>query len=259
MLWTTRRPAAAVSAAAQPRTPPLAPVLSAFWRPFTETGDAPIVIFSNAEFTGRPETGMHYFVRGKDKPGEILDHYTGVGEVLAVGELTRIFGRLNSAVRVKRGRLLSLDDARNNDIILLGSPAENPVLRDLHPNRHFVFSPSAGPARKGDLAIRNVNPKDGEPREFLASAGLPIQEDYALVALHPGLTERKWILALAGTTTFGTQAAAEFVSHADSVQELLTRTGTPAGASPSPFEAVVQIEIAGGVPVKTRIVAIRQR
>ena len=44
----------------------------------------PWLIFSNAAFVGRPETGMRYYNSAEDAKRQIWDHYTGVGEVLAV-------------------------------------------------------------------------------------------------------------------------------------------------------------------------------
>lgn len=98
-------------------------VLKTFWAGFVDGPERPWVVFSNAEFVGRPETGMRYFDPARDARTGILDHYTGVGEVLAVHELDRVFTLLHHGIRVKRGRLLSLDDAKNNDLIFIGSPA----------------------------------------------------------------------------------------------------------------------------------------
>src|SRR5205085_1634133 len=88
--------------------PPVPPVVRTFWQRFVERPELPLVVFSNAEFVGRPETGMRYFDQAHDSRDAILDHYTGVGEVLAMHELDRVFATLNHAIRVKRGRLLSL-------------------------------------------------------------------------------------------------------------------------------------------------------
>src|SRR5262249_20365577 len=60
-----------------------------FWRTFVSAPQEPWVIFSNAAFIGRPETGMRYLDSRHDSSALILDHYTGVGEVLAVHELDR--------------------------------------------------------------------------------------------------------------------------------------------------------------------------
>ena len=91
---------------------------------------------------------MHYFNAASDPRGFILDHYTGVGEVLAVHQLDRVFTLLNRQIRVKRGALFSLDDAKNNDLIFIGSPAENLTLlrNSRHPAIYFPQGPTPLPA-----------------------------------------------------------------------------------------------------------------
>src|SRR5271170_1909787 len=110
---------------------PVPAVYQVFWNRFITGSQQPWVIFSNGNFVGRPETGMRYFNPAADAGSLILDHYTGVGEVLAVHQLDRVFVLLNQQLRVKRGSLVSLDDAKNNDLIFVGSPAENLVLLDI--------------------------------------------------------------------------------------------------------------------------------
>src|SRR6266849_20415 len=67
--------------------PPAPAAFQIFWSPFTAGPEEPWVVFSNAAFIGRPETGMRYFDSTRDRKSQIWDHYTGVGEVLAVHEL----------------------------------------------------------------------------------------------------------------------------------------------------------------------------
>ena len=72
----------------------------------------------------------------------------------------------------------------------------------------------------------NVHPQSGEPGIFLGSTPTqPTSEDYAVIALVPGIDPARSVLILAGTTTFGTQAAAEYVCRQDSLAELLRRLG----------------------------------
>jgi hypothetical protein len=202
---------------------------------------------------------MRYYSAGRDPQDAIWDHYTGVGEVLAVHSLDGIFGLFHRQLRVKRGSLFSLDDAKNNDLIFLGSPSENLSLAEIPSTKDFVFQRVAAGPRKGDLAIVNVHPQTGEAKEFLASAASPLVEDYAVVSLVPGLAAERSVLILAGTTTFGTQAAAEYVSRLNSVEDLLTRvTGSETG-SLTPFEAVIHIKVVRGVPVEAELVAVRKR
>jgi hypothetical protein len=66
-------------------------------------------------------------------------------------------------------------------------------------------------------------------------------------------------MILAGTTTFGTQGAVEFVCRQESVEKLMHEIpGSSAGAI-KPFEALVRVKIARGVPVGTELVAVRAR
>jgi hypothetical protein len=241
-----------------PEAPALAPELRRFWGTFTEGPEPPLVVFSNAEFVGRPETGMRYFDPARDAREDILDHYTGVGEVMAVHELDRVFTALRHPVRVKRGRLLTWDEARNVDLIFIGSPSENLSLRELPNTQNFVFEVLKTPARPYDLAIVNRNPRPGERAAYSASSSLPVTEDYSIVSLLPGLVPARKVLVLAGTTTLGTQAAVEYVCRSVKLQELFTKLKLRADDRIPDFEAVLHVKISGGVPVQSRIVALRQ-
>jgi hypothetical protein len=236
-----------------------APAIRALWSPFASSPYAPWVIFSNAAFVGRPETGMRYLDRSRDSRPLILDHYTGVGEVLAVHELDEVFNRLNHPIRVKRGSLFSLDDANDNDLIFVGSPAENLTLLDLPGSQEFVFTRENSGTHKGELAIQNVHPEAGQPEMYYPSdSSQPLEEDYAIVALVHGLNPARHVMILAGTTTIGTQAAVEYVCEKDSVEELM-RSLAPNGEEIRPFEALLRVKVTRGVPVGIQLVAVRHR
>jgi hypothetical protein len=91
------------------------------------------------------------------------------------------------------------------------------------------------------------------------AANQPTTEDYAVVSLLPGLDSSRSILILAGDTTFGTQAAVEYVCREDSVKELLTRLKVSKPSELKPFEALLHVKIAHGVPVVTDLVLVRNR
>jgi hypothetical protein len=235
-----------------------APILT-FWNGFVTGPDEPWVIFSNAAFVGRPDTGMRYYVAARDRDAFILDHYTGVGEVLAVHNLDRVFRMLHRTLRVKRGSLFSLDDAKNNDLIFIGSPSENLTLLEIPSTQDFVFrSVTRGP-REGNVEIINVHPEGEEPKEFLATpSNMPLTEDYAVVAYTRGINPDHSELILAGTTTLGTQAAAEFVTNENYLSVLLKRMGVDKPSELKPFESVIRVKVAKGVPVESQLVALRK-
>ncbi len=242
-----------------PSEPPSPAVFQLFWKPFASGPEEPWVVFSNASFVGRPETGLRYYDPTRDSKASVWDHYTGVGEVLAIHSLDQVFRLLHRGLRVKRGTLFTLDDVQNNDLIFVGSPSENLTLIDIPSTKEFVFQrPDSGP-RKGDLAIINVHPKHGESMEYLASpSSVPLTEDYAVVALLPGLTPSRSIMILAGTTTFGTQGAVDYVCRENSVRELLRRLSVPDTGEVKPFEALLRVKVAKGVPVETGLVSLRR-
>ena len=231
-----------------------------FWNRFVTSPQQPWVIFSNGSFVGRPETGMRYFNPATDASAFILDHYTGVGEVLAIHQLDHVFYLFNRQLRVKRGALFSLDDAKNNDLIFVGSPSENLTLADIPGSREFVFQRLDSGPRKGDLAVLNVHPLPGEPKLFLATPAMQATvEDYAVVTLTPGLDPTRSILILAGNSTFGTQAAVEYVCREDSIKELLRRLNVSKESDLKSFEALLHVKIVHGVPVMTDLISVRNR
>lgn len=254
LLWSRNSAQAGLS-----REGELAPAaFRVFWNGFASGQKEPWVIFSNAAFIGRPETGMRYYDNGKDKGSFILDHYTGVGEVLAVHELDRVFDLLHRQIRVKRGSLFSLDDAKNNNLIFVGSPFENLTLLEIPGTQEFLFRRADSGPRKGDEAIINVHPRPGEAKIFFGPLGnVPLTEDYAVVALVKGLNPGQAVLILAGTTTIGTQAAVEYVCRQSSVEELLLRLPVSPEGQLKPFEAVIRVKVTRGVPVGTELVALR--
>ena len=225
-------------------------ILGHFWGAFCKDDDGPIVVYSNAEFIGRPESGMRY-LQPSDPKNAILDHYTGVGEVMAMHDIDYVFSGLHSALRVKRGRLLTFDDAQSNDLIFVGSPSENLTLRDLPITQDFVFRRSTAPGHSGDLTIVNVHPQPGEPLGFMANPELPVREDYAVMSMIRN--KRHTVLILAGASTFGTQAAVEFVCNPDRLKELLQRVSGRSDQNIRPFEAVLRVTVSKGVPIASKI------
>jgi hypothetical protein len=72
------------------------------------------------------------------------------------------------------------------------------------------------------------------------------------------VSPERFTMILAGTTTFGTQGAVEFVCRPDSVEKLLHEIPGSKTAM-KPFEALVRVKIARGVPLDTELVAVRPR
>jgi hypothetical protein len=239
------------------RGPKAPPALRTFWRPFLGSQPDPIVAFSNHRFVGTSSTGLRLFRDGVDSPSDLNDTYSGTGTVmaaLALGNQFSVFGR---SVRLKRAELLTWDEAQDTNLIVIGSPTANSRLRQLPPLQQFDFKSSREEPRQGISGIVNLHPHPGEEPIYFAS-GHPYTSDYAILAMLPGLKPGRRILVMAGTNTYGVQALAEFVCRADLVGELLSRLPAKRETIPD-FEALVAVNISGGVPVHSRLVLVRPR
>src|SRR2546423_13893536 len=108
------------------------------------------------------------------------------------------------------------------------------------------------------MAIVNLIPRPYEPKQFFASpSGTPLVEDYAIVGLVLGMNSARSVLILAGTTTIGTQAAAEYVCRQDSLEQLLLRLSVSENGQMKPFEAGFRVEICRGGPGGGGLVGLR--
>jgi hypothetical protein len=223
-----------------------------FWKPFF-TGDPPLVVFSNALFVGDSRRGLSYATQAaideKQDDDKLVDTYTGIGELAAVYTLTRMFDAHQAHFILKRSRLMTWDEAKAANLIFIGSTAENSSLKALQSTMDFSIVATADSA-----GIVNHHPKAGEPGTYLRPEH-PLTRDYAIVALLPGMQPGERRLSFSGLTTFGTQAAVEFVCHTDTAGELLKQITGPKGEI-RPFEAVIETTITGGVPVQAHLITV---
>ncbi len=245
------------------------------WGDLLRSSEPILVVYSNTLFQGTVEDGMKLF-KPLDAPGSSLgspsipqseteqskepvtELYTGIGEVMGSYLLGDFFARMGHASRLKRSLLLTWEDLKTENIIVLGSPAENFFLRDLPQKQDLIFKPMPDDNGNKTFGIINTNPQPGEQERYLAKQDGPsrsqISEDYAVVSLLQGLDGKKRMLILAGITTHGTQAAVEYVTKPDYIRDLIRHLNTaPPGEPPKlpvNFQILVRVKVNGGVPVQ---------
>lgn len=230
--------------------------LETFWRSFFDR-EPPLVIYSNAPFVMDKTMELVQLPPESNSDQAIYDDYTGTGEAVGVFQLTRLFDAHRATFILKRSRLVTWDEARTRNLIFIGSTAQNLTLRDLPDTTEFSFASTPESPQKF-IGILNRHPKSGEQKLYLHSDLRPLQSDFAIVALLPGVQPGHRILVLSGMTTYGTQAAVEYICRSDSVAELLHSVPSPNGQMGS-FEAILETNIRGGVPLQARLIAIHAR
>ncbi len=221
-----------------------------FWAPFL-SGDPPEVIYSNARFVGDSKTGLRYAPAvGATNSEPVVDNYTGIGELASVYELTKLFDAHQAAFVLKRSLLVTWDEAKQRNLIFIGSPAENPSLQALPSLANFTMV-----ANSAYAGFMNNHPRPGEPALY-SRPEHPLTMDYAVLALMPGVQSGKRTLIFSGLTTLGTQAAVEFTCRKDSAAELLKAVSGPKGEI-RPFEALLEVTLEGGVPLQSKLISVR--
>jgi len=246
--------------------------LSVLWKSFLERGRPVIIVYSSTFIQGGASEEFGYLPpvgfapaenRSPDHPvgrpggsegGQqmetlIPEHYTGAGEVMGIASLSRLFTRVGKGFRVKRAAFLAWDDVKTENLVILGLPRERDLLSRLPSRQTFAFRFDS---EKSAVSIVNLHPQPGEPRIYspkFQSNG--VLEDFAVVSLMHGLGENNHLLTLAGTTTFGTQAAAEYVTNPASVRDFANHLKAATGRAPDSFEAILKVSVTDGVPVET--------
>jgi hypothetical protein len=236
------------------------PATQMFWSPFLSGPKEPFVVFSNAYFVGTALNGMRYFDPSRDSTDQLQQHYTGIGEVMGVLALDRLFQQqFGRTFHIKRSGLFTLDDARDNNLIFVGSPTENLTLAKIPNTQEFIFRKLDSGPNRGEQVVVDAHPQAVGSGVFLPTPrGRPMTDDYAVIALMRGLDRSRWTLILAGASTVGTEAAVEYVSDDKSLQEILGRLKISNGSGMRPFEALLHVKIANDVPLETQLVSARQ-
>lgn len=227
-----------------------------FWAPFVRSDADTLVIFSNPKMAGDANSGLEYYRDGTQKP--LNEVYTGTGTLMAVHQLTRLFGFFRKPLRIKRAQLLTWDESRNRNLIFVGSSESNAAVAELGPLHEFNFKPQdLQPGAAKEHGIVNEHPRPGEKPYYSAPATSPYRSDYAIIALLPRPDPSNRCLLLAGTNTYGTQAAAEFVTSEAGLAELLSRVGAGARRRVPFFEALLAVTVSDGVPVQSKLLLVR--
>lgn len=225
------------------------------WDPFQTPTAQTLVIYSNPVFVGTLEKGLRLAPlssagqTGANDP--VDDTYTGTGEVEAIYRLTRFFDLSGSQFQLKRSRMVTWDEARSRNLIFIGAPSQNTALYDLPSLTKFTIR--LDPQARG--YIQNQSPSAQEPLTF---GGFGNPEEFAIVALLPGLQSGRKILLFAGLTTSGTQAAVEFACSPEGEATLMQKARLDNGLS-RPFEAVLRVRTSQHVSMGTEIVAFHSR
>jgi hypothetical protein len=249
--------------------PALAPELQTLWAPFLQRSVPTVISYGTPLFlkldrvfyrdprVNRPEEGekaLEEIVQAM-KPSERrwVVSYTGVGEAEALFMITRLLASQGVPLSIQRSAHLSWEDMKGKHVILLGSHKSLSQLPELPVTPKFQVA--SDPPR-----VVNLRPAGEEPADYRSVRTSPngeVLEEFALVSVYEGLIPGTHLMVLSCSSTEGTGAAAEYLTRADTVRDLLREMGIDPRARrlPRAFQVVVKARMKGGVPVQLSHVA----
>ncbi|HWQ33514.1 MAG TPA: hypothetical protein VNQ79_11725 [Blastocatellia bacterium] len=194
----------------------------------------------------------------QDQPVQLIpafNMYTGIGEAIGIYRLSGLLHGAGEKTILRQSRSIGPDDLKSYDVILLGSVYSNQWSKPLSVRENFVYTSRA--------TIENLGPLPGEEREYRAvfdQATGNLLEDYALITVTPGFSGDTTVMVLAGIYSEGTEAAAEFVTATEYLNELnqrLRQAGGQAG-TPKYYQALLKVRVENSFPTRVSLLTVRE-
>ncbi|HKQ72229.1 MAG TPA: hypothetical protein VJ810_00780 [Blastocatellia bacterium] len=181
------------------------------------------------------------------------DEYACLGETIGLYRISGLFNKAGKNLSLKQSRRLIAEDLKNHDAILLGSSWVKEWQGNAPIRKCFTSGPST--------AIINHNLLPGDEREYHAKyddeTGKLI-EDYAIISIKPGISERKTVMIVAGTRSEGTQGAVEYLTDENYLADLNQRLLQAFGDFPKYFQVLLRVSVDNGIPTNISVVRVRE-
>jgi hypothetical protein len=144
--------------------------------------------------------------------------YTSVADLKFAVSVTHLPEFLPNRTEIRYARDLQLEDLKQKNLILIGSPEADPWLGLFEGRMNFVLNDEKS---KGPLGVMNRRPRSGEQAEYLYDSRAPASAGYATITFLPNVSRTGNVLVVQGFTLAGTQAAAEFITNDAALDALL--------------------------------------
>ncbi|QQS48087.1 MAG: hypothetical protein IPM66_05400 [Acidobacteriota bacterium] len=177
------------------------------------------------------------------------DIYTGLGEAMGLYNLAGVFRAIGKNFLVKQSRTVSAEDLKHHNVIILGTVWVNDWSGKLPLAENFEFT--------DQVTIRNLNPRDGERKEYKAvfrdQTG-EIIEDYALITVGRNISGNEWFMLVGGLHSEGTAAAAEYLTNPYYLKNL--NLSLESQGRPRYFQALLRVGVENAIPTTISLESI---
>jgi hypothetical protein len=180
--------------------------------------------------------------------------YTSTADLNLAVRLGRLPEARNAEVEVRNARIISLNDVKSRNIVLIGGPGANPWVELFDDRLNFSVSYDW---KTSEGYVMSRHPLNGEPPTFREAVGDGgARRSYGLLAYLPGVSRDTAALLVEGTGMAGTEAAADF-PFSPAFEEFSKRLGDSSLKIPY-FEVLLETSNLGGNAPEAHIVGYRR-
>jgi hypothetical protein len=183
------------------------------------------------------------------------DEYSNFGETIGLYQITQLFNKIGKNVILKQSRRLTVEDLKDHNAILIGSGWVNEWMGNTPIRKSSDQGPSASIINQNLFSEEDGTITNKYRAKFDEETGLLI-EDYAVITVKPGISERKTIMVLAGSRYEGTQAAAEYLTDEHHLAVLNRLLIQPDGNIPKHFQVLLKVHVDNGVTTNIETVKV---
>lgn len=202
--------------------------------------------------------GSGRFDTGNGSPPRLVlsyDEYSNFGETIGLYQIAQLFNKIGKNVILKQSRRLTVEDLKDHNAILIGSGWINEWMGNTPIRKSFDQGPSASVINQNLFSEEDGSITNKYRAKFDEETGL-LLEDYAVITVKPGISERKTIMILAGSRYEGTQAAAEYLTDEHHLAVLNRLLMQPDGNIPKHFQVLLKVHVDNGVTTNIETVKV---
>jgi hypothetical protein len=174
---------------------------------------------------------------------------TSLADVTILSSLLRTHPELHSRIELRHARHMATRAFKQGNFILTGGYTANPWAKLFENRFRFRFDHERH-------QFENLEPRPGEAARYPNDARRG--RYVARIGLTRNLSDKGFVLHLAGTAFEGTEGAGEYLFRAGALQEIRKAVGWTAGEIPPPFELILESAASQGTASPGRIIAVRR-
>ncbi len=196
---------------------------------------------------------VRHFEQERHAVSNAVEIYTGMGEAEGASLLTRFFMRFGIDLPMIRNNQTRWQDLSAGNVIFLASLRFRTLGRELDRPSDFQFITT--PGRQSSL--KNLRPKPGEAAVYqcsLSNSTRASGRDFALVTVWPSTFPGRRVMFIGGVSTWGTAAAAAYITDGLSLRELSDHIGQVAPPGTTGLQILLQVDLKDNQAASTTFV-----